>query len=153
MKNSRIGAGVPAAPETKVVKPDCRGLSETTMPSAPKASMRWSKPKAQRRELRIVAIVPSAVSNVTLAVSMSPRRPISGSTIELPCAVRLTGSCPRIERAMSKSWIIMSRNSPPERGMYSSGGGYGSRLVIVSCSSRPIFPALTASRTLAWPRS
>ena len=61
-------------------------------------------------------MVPSSASMVTLAVSTSPSRPISGSTMEEPCAVTETILMPTIERAMSKSWIIMSRNSPSERG-------------------------------------
>ncbi len=44
---------------------------------------------------------------------------------------------------MSKSWIVMSRNSPPKVAMYAAGAGAGSRLVMTSCSSRPISPLAT----------
>jgi hypothetical protein len=51
---------------------------------------------------------------VTTAVSTSPAAPIAGSTIEVPTADTLAGTAPMTHIAMSKSWIIMSRNSPPD---------------------------------------
>jgi hypothetical protein len=49
-----------------------------------------------------------------MAVSTSPASPIAGSTSTLAAAKTSTGSSSRSQRAMSKSWIIMSRNRPPE---------------------------------------
>lgn len=42
---------------------------------------------------------------------------------------------------MSKSWISMSRKMPPERSIYDTGGGAGSRLVMTSVSGLPISPS------------
>jgi len=42
---------------------------------------------------------------------------------------------------MSKSWIIMSRNIPPETFTYSIGGGAGSRLVMRRICGSPSLPA------------
>src|SRR5215469_9458290 len=53
--------------------------------------------------------------NVTTAVSTSPASPIAGSTITLAAANKPTGSSFNSQHAMSRSWIIMSRNIPPER--------------------------------------
>ena len=39
---------------------------------------------------------------------------IFGSTSASPHANTSTGSSPSSQRAMSKSWIVMSRNMPPE---------------------------------------
>ena len=41
--------------------------------------------------------------------------PIAGSTITLAVANSSTGSSPDSQQAMSRSWMIMSRNMPPER--------------------------------------
>ena len=42
---------------------------------------------------------------------------------------------------MSKSWMVMSRNRPPEAGEVADGGGSGSRLVmshlLAACRSSP----------------
>ena len=57
---------------------------------------------------------PEAVVINTMAVSTSPSAAISGVMRTLPAAVMATGSSPSTKRARSKSWIIMSRNSPPE---------------------------------------
>ena len=92
----------------------------------------------------MTANAPSAVRKVTAAVSTSPTAPISGSTRQLALAKTSTGSSPRSQRAMSKSWIIMSRNSPPETLTYSMGGGAGSRLVIWTSSTRPMRPSRKA---------
>ena len=54
------------------------------------------------------------VRKLTTAVSTSPASPIAGSISTLAAAKISTGSSPRSQRAMSKSWIIMSRNKPPE---------------------------------------
>ena len=47
---------------------------------------------------------------------------------------------------MSKSWIIMSRNRPPDRWMYAIGGGAGSREVICTSSTAPMRPRSISSR-------
>ena len=50
---------------------------------------------------------------------------------------------------MSKSWIVMSRNSPPEAVTYSAGGGAGSREVIRTTCGSPKAPEVTCFRTAA----
>ena len=58
---------------------------------------------------------PLSLSISTVAVSKSGTVAISGSTMTDPVAsTRFTGS-PKRNRAMSKSWIVMSRKIPPER--------------------------------------
>src|SRR5882724_6929978 len=89
---------------------------------------------------------PLLVFRMTMAVSMSPALPILGSTRQLALATTSTGSSPSSQRARSKSWIIMSRNRPPETLMYSSGGGPGSRLVMTTSSTSPTSPL----RIAAW---
>ena len=54
------------------------------------------------------------VRKLTTAVSTSPASPIAGSISTLAAAKTSTGSSSRSQRAMSKSWIIISRNRPPE---------------------------------------
>ena len=81
------------------------------------------------------------------AVSMSPTSANDGSIRTAPRANTSTTSLPVTNLAMSKSWIIMSRNRPPEVLTYSSGGGSGSRLVIRTTCGSPIAPVATASRT------
>ena len=44
----------------------------------------------------------------------SVNSPITGSTMALPAAVTRAGGPSNSQQAMSKSWIIMSRNNPPE---------------------------------------
>ena len=61
-----------------------------------------------------------------------PRLADRRSTRQEAAAYTSTGSSCSRKRAMSRSWIIMSRNSPPEVAMYAGGGGAGSRLMIVS---------------------
>src|SRR3954453_12460822 len=85
-----------------------------------------------------------------MAVSMSPASPIAGSTRTAPRANTSTTSEPLTYRAMSKSWIVMSRKIPPETRMYSIGGGAGSRLLIRTICGSPSSPAATAARTAAW---
>ena len=65
----------------------------------------------------MTAILPEAVCICTEAVSTSPASPMPLSTNAAPKAWTVTKSSPTRKRAMSKSWIIMSRNSPPERAM------------------------------------
>src|SRR5262245_11276888 len=89
---------------------------------------------------------PLRVFRMTMAVSMSPALPILASTRTLALATTSTGSSPSNQRARSKSWIIMSRNRPPETLMYSSGGGPGSRLVMTTSSTSPTSPL----RIAAW---
>jgi hypothetical protein len=67
-----------------------------------------------RRELVMTAMRPDAVCICTAAVSTSPASPIALSTSDEPSALTVTNSSPMRKRAMSKSWIIMSRNRPPE---------------------------------------
>ena len=50
---------------------------------------------------------------------------------------------------MSKSWIVMSANIPPEDFTYSIGGAAGSRAVILTRLTSPTSPLTTACRTLA----
>ena len=76
-------------------------------------------------------------ATVTTALNRRPR----GSASVLAVANTSTGSSLRSHRAVSKSWIITSRNSPTERRTYSIGGGVGSRLIIVSNSTWPIRPS------------
>src|SRR5206468_163692 len=64
---------------------------------------------------RIWAVLPEAVSRRAAAVSTSPACPMPGSTRQEPTACTATGSSTRRKRAMSRSWIIMSRKRPPER--------------------------------------
>ena len=53
-----------------------------------------------------------------MAAESTPTGPvIAGSTNAEPNADTDTGSSPNMKRAMSKSWIVMSLNSPPERIM------------------------------------
>src|SRR3954464_2407600 len=78
-----------------------------------------------------------------MAVSMSPASPFAGSTGPAPRAKPSTPSEPLTYRAMSKSWIVMSRKIPPETRMYSTGGGAGSRLVIRTSCGAPSSPAGT----------
>src|SRR5215218_8090541 len=87
------------------------------------------------------------------AVSMSPASPMAGSIRTAPRATTSTTSEPVMNRAMSKSWIVMSRNIPPESRMYAIGGGAGSRLEIRTGCGSPTRPAATASRTDACPGS
>ena len=42
---------------------------------------------------------------------------------------------------MSKSWIVISRNNPPDTLMYSTGGGAGSFEIMLTISTSPISPA------------
>ena len=51
---------------------------------------------------------------------------IASSTNTLAVANSSTGSSPDSQHAISRSWIIMSRNRPPERRTNSIGGGAGS---------------------------
>ena len=51
---------------------------------------------------------------VTSAVSTSPASPNAGSTCTAPRANTSTTSLPVTNRAISKSWIVMSRKMPPE---------------------------------------
>ena len=60
-----------------------------------------------------------------------------------------TGVSPMIKLVISKSWIIISRNSPPETLIYSTGGGAGSKDVTDSNSALPICPAARLSRMAA----
>ncbi len=62
----------------------------------------WQQPARRRRR------------SVATAVSTSPAAPIDASTRHDAPACTATGSSPSRKRAMSRSWIIMSRNSPPE---------------------------------------
>ena len=52
--------------------------------------------------------------------------------------------------AMSKSWIIMSRNSPPDEAAYSGEGGSGSREVILISSTAPSAPSAARRCTRPW---
>ena len=54
-------------------------------------------------------------------------------------------SLPMIQRAMSRSWMVMSRNMPPETLTYSAGGGSGSLLVMRTRWGAPISPPATIS--------
>ena len=56
---------------------------------------------------------------------------------------------PRKKRAMSKSWIVMSRKMPPETFTYSTGGAAGSRLMMSRFSRSPTRPSATAARSAA----
>ena len=62
---------------------------------------------------------PLAKVSVTTAVSTSPAFPIAGSTSTAPLAYTSTTSLPDRYRAMSKSWMVMSRKIPPETFTYS----------------------------------
>src|SRR5262245_59707569 len=58
-------------------------------------------------------IFPDAVRSSSIAVSMSlPSVRTRGSTSTAPQANTSTGSSPSSQRAMSKSWMVKSRNSP-----------------------------------------
>ncbi len=78
---------------------------------------------------------------MTEALSTSPASPMALSTSTDAAAKTETGSSPSSQRAMSKSWMVMSRNMPPERPIYSAGGGPGSREVIDTISTSPMAPA------------
>src|SRR5512145_2757838 len=87
-------------------------------------------------------ILPLAVRSRSIAVSMSfPSVRTRGSTSTAPQANTSTGSSPSSQRAMSKSWMVKSRKSPPEDARKRRSGSPGSRLVMISCSSLPIAPA------------
>jgi hypothetical protein len=57
---------------------------------------------------------PSAKASVMTAVSTSPAAPMAGSTRLVPTAHTLAGAPPKSQQTMSKSWIAMSRNRPPD---------------------------------------
>ena len=95
----------------------------------------------------IVATAPSAFRSVTTAASKSPASAIPGSKF-CPKAWTSTMS-PRKKRAMSKSWIVMSRKMPPETFTYSTGGAAGSRLMMSRFSRSPTRPSATAARSAA----
>ncbi len=75
--------------------------------------------------MSITVIAPLSCTSVTTAVSTSPSSASSGVIRTAPRANTSTTSLPVTYCAMSKSWIVMSRNSPPECRAYSSGGGAG----------------------------
>ena len=77
------------------------------------------------------------------------RFPMAGSTRTAAWAYTSTTSLPVTNRAMSKSWIIMSRKMPPDTSMYEIGGGAGSRLVMRTMCRSPTEPSITAERTEA----
>src|ERR1700722_3363835 len=54
-----------------------------------------------------------------------------------------------IQHAKSKSWIIMSRNRPPDTFTYEIGGGAGSKEVIDRSSLLPISPPSAAAFSAA----
>jgi hypothetical protein len=101
----------------------------------------------ERRLLTMVAIAPEAYFRTINAVSISPASPIAGSTRLLPWAYTDTGSSPMMKRAISKSWMVISRNMPPETRTYSAGGGDGSREMISSDSGLPMRPACVGFHT------
>ncbi|BBI92410.1 transposase IS3 family [Serratia symbiotica] len=59
-----------------------------------------------------------------------------------------TGSSPIMKRAISKSWIVISRNIPPETRTYSANGGDGSREIITKDSGLPMLPCTASFFTL-----
>src|SRR6218665_3853555 len=69
----------------------------------------------------MTAIRPSAKPSVITAVSTSPSAPMAGSMMLAPSAVTDTGSAAKSQHAMSRSWMAMSRNSPPELLTYVAG--------------------------------
>ena len=95
----------------------------------------------------MTACLPPAVSSRTLTLSRSPALPISPSVSTEPKAATTVGSSPSSQRAMSKSWIVMSRKMPPDRLMYSTGGAPGSREVMLTISTAPTAPSSIALRT------
>ena len=92
---------------------------------------------------------PLSCTSVITAVSMSSTVAIAGSTRTAPRAKTSTTSLPVTKRAMSKSWIVMSRKIPPEPRRYSSGGGAGSRLEMRTSCGSPTVPSATAAATAA----
>src|SRR6266536_2002767 len=74
---------------------------------------------------------PSANCSVITAQSMSPIAARLGSTSAAPMALTSTTSLAIMNRARSKSWIVMSAKRPPDVLMYSAGWGAGSRDVIL----------------------
>ena len=77
---------------------------------------------------------------ISRAVSTSPAAAMAGSTRHEAQANSSTGSSSSSQRAMSKSWMVKSRKSPPLVGMKAGGGGAGSWLIRCSVSSAPISP-------------
>src|SRR3989442_10045479 len=67
-----------------------------------------------------------------VAVSTSPASPIAGSTITPAIAKTSSTSLPVRKRAMSKSWMVISRKRPPEPGIYSIGGGAGGLFLYIT---------------------
>ena len=104
-------ASVRSAPEYRTLVGS--RLSAVSIPVAPNASSRWSYPKVQRRLLVMVATAPEVPRSTITAPSMSPASFTKSATRLVPVAWTSTMS-PRKNRAMSKSWIVMSRNRPPE---------------------------------------
>ena len=83
---------------------------------------------------------PDAQRSTTRAVSTSPAAAIAGSTRQLAQANTSVGASSSNQRAMSKSWMVKSRNSPPLVGMNDGGGGAGSWLISCRVSSVPSAP-------------
>ena len=91
----------------------------------------------------MIATAPLAARRVVTAPSKSSTSASAGSSF---CPMALTETIsPRKNRASSKSWMVMSLNTPPDCARYSADGGAGSREMMVSCSTRPIRPS-AASR-------
>src|SRR5579872_3081309 len=65
---------------------------------------------------------------------------MAGSTRHSAQAKTSVGMSSTSQPAMSKSWMVKSRNSPPLVGMNAGGGGAGSWLIRCSVSSAPIAP-------------
>ena len=71
---------------------------------------------------------------------MSPAAPMAGSTRHEAQANTSAGSSSKSHRAMSKSWMVKSRNRPPLVGMNAGGGGRGSWLIRLTVSRSPMAP-------------
>ncbi|MNU09102.1 hypothetical protein D3C72_2554820 [compost metagenome] len=65
--------------------------------------------------MEMVACLPEAVASITETLSKSPASPIALSTSTEAWALTVSISSPSRKRAMSKSWMVMSRKMPPER--------------------------------------
>jgi hypothetical protein len=81
-------------------------------PLSPNTSTRWSYPKEHLREFSIVPKTPFLKRSSVTWVSRSPASAASGPQAA-PCAYTSSMSLPTRKRAMSKSWLDMSRKMPP----------------------------------------
>ncbi len=107
--------------------------------------MRTSYPAPFSRVAVTVASVPSSRVSRAAPVSTSPVARNTGGPASEPAAYTSMISRPVTQRSTSKSWISVSRKSPPENGRYASGGGSWSLVTARTVCSRPSRPDRTAS--------